>query len=736
MTDELIGKTIGGYEIISHIGRGGMATVFCARQTSMNRVVALKVLPRDMMKDDSYLQRFEREVSIVATLEHRNIVPVYDHGSYEGQPYIAMRYMKGGSLDGMITGKGMPLDQIVRVFSQIAPALDYAHSNNILHRDLKPSNVLLDDDGGAYITDFGIARILNEAPGMTITTQGVVGTPAYMSPEQAQGQPLDGRSDVYSLGVMLFEMATGRRPFHSDTPYSIAVMQVTAPVPSPRSINPSLPIAVEQVIYRSLKKKPEERYQTAQDFAEALKMAVEKPGYSLHDTQPNPINVRKMLEERNLEMTQPSAAQQPTSPPPVAPVSPPQPIQYLQSAPQPIYAPMNPVTPRTPAGSGAMNPVMARPRRRPKPRGANVWISMAIGAMIGCALLALVVIALVFVVDSFFGGASNTSSMVNTPTANPRTNAPAVVPDSSPEAENTSIMTPSPLRTQTTVNRSATDALSNGRVLYFSERTDSEGRLKFNIFRRELSMEEELQLTSDGSNNANPSPSPDGQFFTFQSDRRGNYDIYVANMAGGERTRVTNGEYDEVMPAWSPDGDWIAYAADVRNDGTMDILRVRRDGSDMETLVSNGRRNSAPRWDSKGERLVFVSGTPRDSSTWNISMLTLSSGEVTAITANSVREAWPVFSPDDQYITYVYGNEGDTSIRRVSINGDDGEPEELHARGDFIWDLNYTPDQKYIVFNAGESDQAASDVYAIPANGGDDRQRIAVNRSIGLVWVP
>jgi serine/threonine-protein kinase len=368
MTDDLIGKTIGGCEILDVVGRGGMATVYRAQQVSMNRTVAVKVLPQQYVNDDTYLQRFNQEVRIVAKLEHRNIVPVHDYGEYNGRPYIVMRYMPAGSADDLLKNGPLDIEAIVNIIEQIAPALDYAHGKSVLHRDLKPSNVLLDNDNGAYLTDFGIARVLGEQGSSGITTQGVVGTPSYMSPEQAQGLTLDNRSDIYSLGVMLFEIATGRRPFESDTPYSIAVMQVTTPPPSPRSINSQLSFAVEEVILKAMRKKREERYPHAIALAEALKRAVNKPVVNVHDTQPG-------MQRPPLRVAQPAPAQPQPIPPPIA-----------QS---PVYAVPAANQPAAPASSGYV------PRRRRRQRGSNVWVSAALGGLLGCGLLAIIVIVVV-----------------------------------------------------------------------------------------------------------------------------------------------------------------------------------------------------------------------------------------------------------------------------------------------------------------------------------------------------
>ncbi len=371
MTDDLIGKQIGGYEITGIVGRGGMATVYRAHQMSMNRVVALKMLPRHFVSDDTYLARFHREVKIVSQLEHRSIVPVYDHGENEGQPYIAMRFMSGGSVEDLTAKGPIPLDQIIAILEQIGPALDYAHDKDVLHRDLKPSNILMDDAGGAFVTDFGIARILGET-NATITTQGVVGTPSYMSPEQAQGQPLDGRSDLYSLGVMLFEMTTGRRPFESDTPYSIAVMQVTTPPPSPRAINPDVPEGVERVILTALRKRREDRYRTITGMVDALKKAAATPSVQLSDTQPG---VRRSL--------------------PVAELSPSRVTSEASATPK---TPSRPLLPIPPSDSPSV-PMVAVPRVRRK-AGNNLLASAVIGGLVGCGLLALLVLGAVLVIGS------------------------------------------------------------------------------------------------------------------------------------------------------------------------------------------------------------------------------------------------------------------------------------------------------------------------------------------------
>jgi serine/threonine protein kinase len=261
-------QKIGRYEIKAEIGRGGMATVYHAYDPRFEREVALKVLPRAMLHDPQFRTRFEREAKTIAMLEHPAIVPVYDFGEEDGQPYFVMRYMTGGSLTDRIKKGPMTVQEVAHLFERLAPALDEAHAKGIIHRDLKPGNILFDQYGEPYISDFGIAKIA--ATSTNVTGSAIVGTPAYMSPEQAQGEGIDGRSDIYGLGVILFELLTGRQPYHGDTPMSVVVKHITDPVPHILDVKPDLPPAIESVIEKAMAKDRDERFPTVKTLSDAL----------------------------------------------------------------------------------------------------------------------------------------------------------------------------------------------------------------------------------------------------------------------------------------------------------------------------------------------------------------------------------------------------------------------------------------------------------------------------------
>ncbi|PJF31190.1 MAG: hypothetical protein CUN51_04800 [Candidatus Thermofonsia Clade 1 bacterium] len=271
---ELIGRTLGQYTIIAKLGAGGMATVYRARQASVERDVAIKVIRVDLMDDENFVARFRNEARLIASLQHLHILKIFDYGNQENILYIVMELLEGGSLSRLLRQEGgLPLAPATRMLEQISSALDYAHGRGIIHRDLKPDNVLLDQQQNAFLTDFGIAKMLGDTSNRTRTGM-VMGTPAYMAPELWQGQPADARADIYALGVMLYEMLTGVSPFRAETPYQIMHKHVYEAPPSLRAQGLQMPVAVDQVISKALSKQPEERFSSAGQLAEAFREAL------------------------------------------------------------------------------------------------------------------------------------------------------------------------------------------------------------------------------------------------------------------------------------------------------------------------------------------------------------------------------------------------------------------------------------------------------------------------------
>ncbi len=255
---------IPGYRIIKPLGKGGMASVYLAVQESVDREVALKIMAPHLLADSSFGDRFLREARIAAKLHHRHVVGVVDVGKHEQWHYIAMEYLPGGSISGK-EGEGIDPLAALRITREIARALAYAHSKGFIHRDIKPDNILLRDDGSAALTDFGIARAADSTTKMT-RAGSVVGTPHYMSPEQARGLPLDGRADLYSLGVLLYELLVGEVPFQADDPLAIGIMHITEPVPElPENLS-----ALQDLVDRMMAKQVGDRFQNGDDIAEAV----------------------------------------------------------------------------------------------------------------------------------------------------------------------------------------------------------------------------------------------------------------------------------------------------------------------------------------------------------------------------------------------------------------------------------------------------------------------------------
>jgi serine/threonine protein kinase len=360
MSASLIGTYIGKYQIRALLGQGGMAEVYEAYHPGLQRRVALKVLHKHLAAEEEVCERFRREAQMAASLRHPNIVQVYDFDVHEGAFYMVMEYIGGGTLRDRLAelaehGRLMPMEKIVEILGALCAGLQYAHEAGMVHRDIKPANIMFTAKGEAVLTDFGIA-FLAGASRLTMSGSST-GTPAYMSPEQAKGERGDERSDIYSLGVTLYQMATGHLPFEIETPYRMLMAHINDPLPPPRNLNPRLSPQVAAVIEKSLRKAPDQRYQTPQELADALRAAAKippspeatAPDETAHDEtlparQPQPVSGP----ERIATVAAPAERYAPPveryTPPPDYYSPPPQYVSYPQ---QPAVVPQEESSPLT-----------------------------------------------------------------------------------------------------------------------------------------------------------------------------------------------------------------------------------------------------------------------------------------------------------------------------------------------------------------------------------------------------
>jgi len=273
----VVGENVGPFTITRQLGVGGMATVWKAYHPALDRYVAIKVLHPSFKEDPQFTERFQREARIVAKLTHPHIVPVYDFSEHEGMSYLVMRYIDGRTLKAVLREGPLSPEQVMGILEPACQALAYAHDQGVLHRDIKPSNFIITPEGEVFLTDFGLARIA-ESTDSTLSRDTLIGTPQYISPEQVRGERLDARTDVYSLGVVLFEMLTGRVPYDADTPYAVIHDHVFAPLPMPRDFNPGLSEPVERVVLKALAKSRDDRYQNVREMISALEAAQRAEG--------------------------------------------------------------------------------------------------------------------------------------------------------------------------------------------------------------------------------------------------------------------------------------------------------------------------------------------------------------------------------------------------------------------------------------------------------------------------
>jgi serine/threonine protein kinase len=372
-----VGETVGPYRIVEQLGQGGMATVFKAYHAALDRYVAIKVLHPAFMADAGFLARLQREARVVARLEHPNIVPVYDYAEHHGAPFLVMKFIPGETLKARLARSPLSAADVLRCVEAVGAALEFAHGQAVLHRDIKPSNIMLAADGAIFLTDFGLARMA-QAGESTLSADTLLGTPSYMSPEQARGdKELDAGTDIYSFGVVVYELMVGRVPFSADTPYAVIHDHIFTPLPSPRSINPAVPDGVEKVLLKALAKDRASRYGTVAQMVADLRrglgspvLAVANPGQSF------PFAVAPTV-----------AAAPDADTPSSAPAT--------SSGTQPTMSGPLPVVAALPAAAPVVSVPVAGTETARKSPSRLQWWQLALGLVLlgGCCLLAFGVLA-------------------------------------------------------------------------------------------------------------------------------------------------------------------------------------------------------------------------------------------------------------------------------------------------------------------------------------------------------
>jgi serine/threonine-protein kinase len=536
-------EKIGRYIIKSELGRGGMATVYHAYDPNFERDVAIKVLPAAFLHDPQFRVRFEREAKMIALLEHPAIVPVYDFGEQEGQPYIVMRYMSGGSLADRLSQGAIPFEETSRIIARLAPALDVAHARGIIHRDIKPGNVLFDQYGNAFLSDFGIARLTQQAA-TTITGESIVGTPAYMSPEQVQGtKTIDGRSDIYAMGVLVYQMLTGHIPYQADTPAKIMLMHILEPVPCISDERADLPLGSEDIISRAMAKDPTDRYATTAELASSMEVVVRNPKSPAQAQRAAPI-----------DQTIVSGATVVASPKTPAPVR---------------GAPMRgaPASDTSTLPAGARIPVQAVTAAPPLPRRSFTLpiALMAILLLGGAAVGAFLIFGRQGNALALLGGGQATATVAprleasvtplppsETPAPKATASVPVAVVATPTAAEPTAASTSTTAPTETPTPLPVGPVIGGADMIAFLNGS--------NVWVANLDGSQLKQLTSDGTSKTSLQWTPDGQALTYVSGKC----VQMVSLESATVENLACLNYIDSLTSFdiSPDGSRAAITVD------------------------------------------------------------------------------------------------------------------------------------------------------------------------------
>lgn len=548
MADNLSGKSFGRYHLLEKIGEGGMAVVYKALDTTLQRHVAVKVILPYRALSDNFLTRFKREARALAKLSHPNIIKIFDFGEFDNQPYLVMEYIPGGTLKDLLKGKPVPWQKAAQILTHVARALEAAHAEGIIHRDVKPSNILMANERDPMLSDFGIAKLIEGSDETTdLTGSGVgIGTPDYMAPEQGVGK-VDERADVYALGVIFYQMVTGRLPYEADTPMAVMLKKSTEPLPRPTQYVRSLPPAVENLLIKALALDPKHRYKDMREFALALER----------------LNIKADTLETITDM-------------------------------------------------GSDLPTMDQlERTEDDKRRAKSWLTWALpaGVLITCCgalfggifLWQALPIAVQPTNQAFSPTSSSSTATGKPPLPSPTLEQPPPNASSSPEPEQLPSPLPSPEMIPAAFPTSSSPN-AKGRLIAFNSRMGGNA----DIYLIDTNGNNLTQATTSSAHDMYPAWSPDGERIAYQTNEGGDWEIAVIDVSSKKVTLLTRNTCNDWGPTWSPDGDWIAFYSDC--DGDRNIYKMHADGGSRTRLTfTSGSYSWFPSWSPDSGKITFTS---------------------------------------------------------------------------------------------------------------------------------
>jgi serine/threonine-protein kinase len=672
MTDpsSLIGTKLESYEIQALIGSGGMASVYRGFDHDLQRQVAIKILSNQVAASQPDLSaRFRQEARMIARLRHPNVVQVYDFGEEAGLSYMIEELLPGPTLGRQLRelaagGERLAREQVLTITSHLASALDAAHAVGIIHRDIKPENAIWNSEGMLVLTDFGIARQMLADVKHTQTGM-IIGTPHYLSPEQAQGLALTPASDIYALGVVLYQMLAGQVPFSSDTPMKVALDHIHTPPPSLLPLRSDLPPAVDQVVQRALAKQPEQRFASANELAQALEHA-----WTAAPPPQPPAGVD--LHNQSTQVWQ--SAPQP-APPDVRPQ--PMPVPTAKH-PQPTSTPDHPAVATT--------------------RGRPPWL-LLLGGLLALLLLGGLLLAL-------GGRAAQQPAVLPDPTT-------PLVPSATTAAEATAVPEATTVPEATAVPETAASPapdvpVPTGQMVFTSQRDGD-----WDIYAMNADGSNLRNLTNNNVDDFAPAWSPDGRTVAFHSYLDGDEEVYVMDADGSNLRKLTNNFVNDREPTWSPDGWQIAFWSD--SNGTWDIFVMNADGSERRRLTTAFADDFDPHWSPDGQSIVFASNRSGND---DIYMVNVATGAEQQLTEHPANDRYPAWSPDGEQIVFMSERTGNGEIYLMNADGRNQRNLTEHP----TWDTqpHWSPDGRFIAFTANRDDN--DEIYVMDADGRNPRR--------------